>query len=43
LEIKKRVKASVNNALDYLIQEGFISSVKGWSVGVAIFGHLPKS
>lgn len=41
-QVRKRTSMSVERALNYLISEGFITSVKGWHVNIAIFGHPPK-
>lgn len=40
--IKQKVKASVKWAMEYLIAEGFIATVKGWHVAVSVMGHPPK-
>lgn len=40
--IKEKVKDSVKWAMEYLIAEGFIATVKGWHVAVSVMGHPPK-
>jgi hypothetical protein len=42
LKVKQRVDKSIKRTLNYLIAEGFISSVKGWNLAVAVLGHPPK-
>jgi hypothetical protein len=41
-KVRHCVEKSVKRSLNYLICEGFIDSVKGWMIHVAIFGHPPK-
>ena len=41
-QVKNRVNTSLKRTLNYLVNEGFISSVKGWNVEVAVMGHPPK-
>jgi hypothetical protein len=41
-KIKEKVQGSVKRALNYLVEEGFLSQVKGWNVSVAVMGHPPK-
>jgi len=42
LKVKVQVDKSIKRALNYLVTEGFITSVKGWNVAVAVLGHPPK-
>jgi hypothetical protein len=41
-QVKDRADTSLKRTLNYLVNEGFISSLKGWNIEVAVMGHPPQ-